>query len=73
MMNETDLPCTECGNPVEERSVPVAELGFEEASTQTVTIAECTSCDARYYPDDTLRRLHENAANSSTESDAGRK
>lgn len=71
MMNETDLPCADCGNPVEERRVPVAELGFEPGSTQTVTVAVCTSCDARYYPDDTLQRLYETAADSPPDPDAG--
>ncbi len=59
MIHETDLPCSDCGAGLFERSVDVRELPVTLPSQdQTITVAECPRCGARYYPEDTLSDVH---------------
>lgn len=64
IMNELDIPCSDCGTDLEERTVPAGELPVSTDAQRRVSIAVCPGCGARYYPDDTLSRLA-NASDSS--------
>lgn len=59
MTTETDLPCTDCGTDLRERTLPTNELLLPVEAQQDVTIAECPNCGGRYYPDDTVTVLAE--------------
>ena len=56
-MREIDLPCTACGASLAERVVFTTDLPVEPTWTGSVIVAECRSCEARYYPRRTLARL----------------
>lgn len=56
-MNETDLPCSDCGSALTERTIPSTELPHLTASADTIEIARCQACGARYYPERTLAML----------------
>lgn len=65
MTHETDLPCSECGTELVERTVDDGDLVSLTDAGTPVTVAECPSCGARFYPQETLTRL-------SNTSDGGR-
>lgn len=56
-MNEIDLPCSDCGTDLVECAVEVQNLPISTDYRGTVTVAACPTCDARYYPHETLSRL----------------
>lgn len=56
-MKETDLPCSDCGATLEERTVDARELPVAGGSSAQVRLAVCPACGARYYPNRTLARL----------------
>jgi len=56
-MNETDIPCSDCGTELIERSVHARDLPVAASWQSTVRIAECPACDARHYPEQTLAEL----------------
>lgn len=58
-MKETDIPCSDCGTKLEERTVHVRDLPISTDSQLTVDVAVCPGCDARYYPRETLHRIRE--------------
>jgi uncharacterized protein with PIN domain len=57
MLHETDIPCSDCGTELVEQTVQVGELSITTDWQGDVTVVECPSCDARYYPDKTISRL----------------
>lgn len=57
MIRETDLPCSDCGVGLFERSVDVCDLPIPTPNSGTVTVAECPRCGAQYYPKETLTEL----------------
>jgi uncharacterized protein with PIN domain len=56
-MNEFDIPCSDCGSTLEERTIPLKEISTSPPIDDQVSIAECPECGARYYPEETLSRL----------------
>jgi hypothetical protein len=56
-MNEFDLPCSDCGSTLVETHVPVHELVDGSAPTDDVPVADCPTCDARYYLEETIVAL----------------
>jgi uncharacterized protein with PIN domain len=56
-MNETDLPCADCGTELVERTLDTTELPVSTTVDDSVRLAECPSCGARYYPKQTLSQL----------------
>lgn len=58
-MNETDIPCSDCGTKLEERTIHVRDLPISTDSGLQIDVAVCPTCEARYYPDETLTRLGE--------------
>lgn len=56
-MKETDIPCSDCGTELEERTVHVRDLPISTDTQLYVDVAVCPSCEARYYPRETLDRL----------------
>lgn len=56
-MNETDIPCSDCGTELIERTVHVRDLPVATTWQGHVRIAECPTCKARYYPEQTLSQL----------------
>lgn len=56
-MKETDLPCSDCGTELVERTIDTHELPLSTAADCSVRLAECPSCGARYYPEQTLSKL----------------
>jgi predicted RNA-binding Zn-ribbon protein involved in translation (DUF1610 family) len=56
-MNEIDIPCSDCGSAVVERTVTAGDVGTPAMADRSVTVAECPDCGARYYPEETLTRL----------------
>lgn len=64
-MNETDLPCSDCGTELIERTVHVEDLPISTDWRGFVRIAHCPSCDVRYYPEHALSRV----ANQTTDFD----
>lgn len=57
MKHETDLPCSDCGTGLRERTVNARELPGGARGDGRVTIAECPSCGARYYPREAISKL----------------
>lgn len=57
MIHETTIPCSDCGTGLVERTVHVRELSVPTDWNCEVSIAECPSCDAQYYPEEALSRL----------------
>lgn len=58
MLREKDLPCSDCGTQLVERTVEPLEL-FESSSIDgTIQLAECPECGARYFPDQSLSKLN---------------
>lgn len=57
MVHEIDLPCSDCGTELVERTVNSHELVRTTAIGGQVTLAECPACGARYYPRETLTLL----------------
>lgn len=57
IMKETDIPCSDCGTKLEERTVHVRDLPISTDSQLTVGVAVCPCCEARYYPRETLDRI----------------
>ena len=57
MLNETDLPCTDCGSALEERVVSLSELLQSTTNSERVTLAVCPRCGATYYPNNALSVL----------------
>jgi DNA-directed RNA polymerase subunit RPC12/RpoP len=52
MPHETDLPCTECGSALEERTeTPTTD------DAESLTLAVCPHCGTKHYPDEALSRL----------------
>lgn len=58
-MNETDLPCSDCGTELIEATVPATDLPLSVTTQQPVRVAACPSCESHYYPDETLATLAE--------------
>lgn len=58
-MNETDLPCVECGEKLIEKLIDIEEVSTTTDQTGLVKVAECCSCCTRYFPAETLSTLHE--------------
>jgi uncharacterized protein with PIN domain len=69
-MNETDLPCSDCGTALVSRSVHTADLPVSTDGHGEVNVAECPACDARYYPRQTLARLTEAATENRAREDS---
>lgn len=59
MTHETDIPCSDCGAALFDRSIAVRDLPITTAAHGTVTIAACPRCGARYYPEQTLAQLQQ--------------
>lgn len=57
IMNETDIPCSDCGTELEGRTVHVRNLPISTDSQLSVDVAVCPNCEARYYPRETLDQL----------------
>lgn len=57
MTHETDLPCSDCGVELVERTVDAGDVTGPVDAGAPITVAECPSCGARYYPRETLARL----------------
>lgn len=57
IMKESDIPCSDCGTDLEERTVHVRDLPFTTDAQLSVDVAVCPGCGARYYPRETLDRL----------------
>lgn len=55
MTSEYDLSCATCGGPLTQRSVAPDRLGVE--ASESLSVAECAECAARYFPERTLERL----------------
>lgn len=56
-MNETDLPCSNCGTELIEQTVDVGELPVSTNWQGDVRLAVCPTCNARYYTRDALTQL----------------
>lgn len=56
-MNETDIPCSDCGEDLVDRTVQTHDLPVPTDVSGKVTVATCPNCAARYYPDRTLIQL----------------
>jgi len=56
MTHETDLPCSDCGVELIEKTITLEEAEATETGAQVI-VAECPSCGARYYPRESLARL----------------
>lgn len=56
-MNETDLPCSDCGTELVARTLPARNLPVSTDVQGTIQVAVCPSCGAHYYPSETLSRL----------------
>ena len=56
MPTEFDLMCATCGGSLDERSLGPDELPFENVS-EPVSVAQCSECGSRYFPETTLDRL----------------
>jgi hypothetical protein len=56
-MNETAIPCADCGNDLVERLVDVQEVPVSTDWHGQIRIAECKACGAQYYPEQTVTRL----------------
>lgn len=69
-MNETDLPCSDCGTELIERTVNATELPNTTTVDDSVRLAVCPSCGARYYPKQTLSKLSERRTDPSARGDS---
>lgn len=69
-MKETDIPCSDCGTALEERTVSVRDLPLSTDSRLSVDVAVCPTCAARYYPRETLARLGDAASRSNRRGDS---
>lgn len=67
MTHETDIPCAECGTDLVERDVDVSEVPASTTERGQVTVAECPTCEARYYPQETLDRLSRGSTDPSND------
>lgn len=56
-MNELDLPCSDCGSTLVKDHVLVHELSNSSTATDDVPVADCPTCDARYYFEETIATL----------------
>ena len=56
MPTEFDLTCATCGGPLVEQSVAATEVSVEGV-TGTVSVAQCSECGSRYFPETTLDQL----------------
>lgn len=65
MTHETDLPCSDCGADLFERTIDVQDLPFATTANERVTIVECPRCGARFYPEDTLSKLRRSSTDVS--------
>lgn len=57
MTVEFELPCTACEGELQEARLPAKDLCASIAHTNTVTIAVCSSCGERHYPEQALINL----------------
>lgn len=64
MIHETTIPCSDCGTGLVEQTVHVRELSITTSWSGQVTIAECPSCGAQYYPEEALSRLSDLSNNA---------
>lgn len=60
-MNETNLPCADCGTELVDRTVETQNLPTSKSYEGEVRVAECPPCDARYYPEQALSQLSDNS------------
>lgn len=56
-MNELDLPCSDCGTALVERTVHARDVSISADWRDHVQVAACPSCGARYYPESALVEL----------------
>lgn len=56
-MNELTLPCSDCGTALVEQPVHTRDLPVSTAHHGTVSLANCPSCGARFYPRRALAQL----------------
>ncbi len=68
-MNETDLPCSDCGSALTERTIPATDLPLPVETEQPIQVAICPSCEARYYPEQTLTTLAGTRTNAARHGD----
>ena len=66
MIQETDIPCAECNDELEERTVHTDELAIQTAYRGPVSVAECPNCHNRYFPERSLRQLLEESGEQRT-------
>lgn len=69
-MNETDIPCADCGTELVERTVQAREIPLSTSWSGEVQLAECPSCNARYYPEQALVQLAESSTTPRPRSDS---
>jgi uncharacterized protein with PIN domain len=56
MPTEFELTCATCGGSLDERSLGPDEVPLANVSGP-LSVAQCTECGSRYYPETTLERL----------------
>lgn len=64
MIDEIELPCSDCGAELVRRTIHTREVPVTTTWHGSVTVTECASCSARYYPDKTLSQLSNTADDS---------
>lgn len=69
MIQEKDIPCSDCGTDLVERSVRARELPVSTDLQGHVTVVECPSCDARYYPERTVTRISDSPSDARSRGD----
>lgn len=69
MIQEKDIPCSDCGTDLVERSVRARELPVSTDLQGHVTIVVCPSCGARYYPERTVTRLSDSPSDARSRGD----
>lgn len=55
MVTEFDLPCTECGGEIVRTELSPGN--GSESNSSIRYVGECTECNARFYPAETLESL----------------
>lgn len=57
MVTEFELDCPICGGSLSPATVDSSSLN-DRAGDERLTVARCGNCGDRYYPSETLERLH---------------
>lgn len=55
MTSELDLQCATCGGALQEATVSPDAIGLEAHGP--LSVAKCTQCGGRYFPEQTLDRI----------------